>query len=130
MPTHFHFLVRMKKWEEPTSEENKTKSLHQSFSNLFNAYAKAFNKRYRRHGSLFERPFRRKLVKDQKYLMQLVVYIHNNPVQLGMVDHPAKYEWSSYRLFFENKMLTPIQQQVIDWFGGLENFEYMHLRRR
>jgi len=38
------------------------------FSHLFNAYAQAFNKRNRRHGSLFERPFKRKQVNNNQYL--------------------------------------------------------------
>jgi len=33
---------------------------HQSFGNLFNAYKKAINKGYNRHGALFERSFKRK----------------------------------------------------------------------
>jgi len=60
MPNHFHFLVRIK-------DENEIKTVvpdldlkppHQYFSNFFNAYTKAINKRYLRHGFLFERPFK------------------------------------------------------------------------
>ena len=60
MKNHFHFLVRIKDVDELNTEKKIKPS--QSFSNLFNAYTKAFNKSYNRHGSLFERPFRRKEV--------------------------------------------------------------------
>lgn len=58
MKNHFHLLVRIKYLHEITTEKKIEPS--QAFSNLFNAYTKAFNKKYNRHGALFERPFRRK----------------------------------------------------------------------
>ncbi|MBI9068447.1 MAG: transposase [Salinivirgaceae bacterium] len=85
MPNHFHLLVQIL---NPSGFKNLTglkKPPHQHFSNLFNAYSKAFNKRYNRHGSLFERPFKRKLIDNRKYLQSVLLYIHNNPV------HPVKY---------------------------------------
>lgn len=54
------------------------------FSHLFNSYAQAFNKRYGRTGSLFQHPFKRKLIDHEKYLKYVILYIHNNPV------HPVK----------------------------------------
>jgi putative transposase len=103
MKNHFHFLVRIKNTEEliqnPHSENLPDPTLtkpHQHFSNLFNAYSKAFNKRFKRHGGLFERPFKRKLITDSEYLNQLVLYIHNNPLHHGFVEILLDYPWSSY----------------------------------
>ena len=99
MPNHFHFLVRVK--EIPAQNlsgfQNRTglKPPHQYFSNLFNAYTKAFNKRYERHGALFERPFRRKLIEGEEYLKNVLLYIHNNPVRKQYVEKPAFWYWSS-----------------------------------
>lgn len=76
MKNHFHFLVRIK--EEAQAETAKLP--HQCFSNLFNAYAKAINKRYNRHSSLFQRAFKCKMVEDEIYLKRLILYIHHNPV--------------------------------------------------
>src|SRR5665811_1583330 len=53
------------------------KKPHQYFSNLFNAYSKAVNKRFLRHGALFERPFKRKKINDVEYLKQAILYIHH-----------------------------------------------------
>ncbi|MCB8994828.1 MAG: hypothetical protein H6538_04395 [Bacteroidales bacterium] len=114
MKNHFHFLVRIKKMQEILTQKEKQKlSLsdfakpHQHFSNLFNAYSKAFNKRYKRHGSLFERPFKRKLIKDMNYFNQVLTYIHNNPVHHGFADHPMDYPWSSFLFGFSE---IPIKQ--------------------
>lgn len=48
---HFHFAIEVR--SEP-------KDLSQAFSNLFNAYTKAYNKQNSRTGALLERPFKRK----------------------------------------------------------------------
>lgn len=96
------------------------------FSHLFNAYAKYINERYDRHGSLFQRPFRRKQVEDEDYLRRLVVYIHNNPVHHGFVKHPLEYPWSSYH-GYQSTDPTKIQREaVLDWFSGIENFRKVH----
>jgi len=104
MKNHFHFLVRIKKENElrlqlslKVESDGVLQNPHQRFSNLFNAYSKAYNKRYDRHGSLFERRFKRKHITDAEYLKQVILYIHNNPVHHGIVDNPLKYPWSSYK---------------------------------
>ncbi|MCT4603742.1 MAG: hypothetical protein N4A59_12705 [Marinifilum sp.] len=128
MPNHFHFLVRIKDTKDLTGFENLTdlKPPHQYFSNLFNAYTKAFNKQNKRHGALFERPFKRKLVDKDEYFRQLVLYIHNNPVHHGFCNHPIEYGWSSYVGCISSKPTKIKRQTVIEWFDNKENFEYYH----
>jgi putative transposase len=131
MPNHFHFLIRVK--SNLTGFQNLSgliqKPPHQYLSNLFNAYTKAYNKRYDRHGALFERPFKRKSVQSLKYLQKLVLYIHNNPVHHGFCDDPVKYEWSSYQTCISGKPTRLKRQEVIDWFEDRENFIYMHKQK-
>ncbi len=40
----------------------KIPKIHLHFLHIFNAYTKYINQRNNRHGSLFERPFKRKLI--------------------------------------------------------------------
>lgn len=94
MNNHFHFLVRIKEFDETHTKKQISPS--QSFSNLFNAYTKSVNKKYNRHGALFERPFRRKEITDETYFQNVITYIHNNPVHHNICDHPLGYPWSSY----------------------------------
>ena len=97
---HFHLLVRIKteveQGQEPQEDqtrrvfetlrvsdpaevsEHRVLQPSQQFSNLFNAYTKAINKRYQRSGSLFEHPFERIRVHSDAYFQQLVIYIHQN----------------------------------------------------
>ena len=93
MKNHFHFLIRIKEEKEinlndlpnPVRVQNpdriakKINHPHIYFSHLFNSYTQAFNKKYKRHGSLFERPFHRILIENASYLKYLVYYIHHNP---------------------------------------------------
>jgi len=130
MPNHFHLLIRLKDTDELdlTGFENLSglKPPHQYFSNLFNAYTKAFNKRNNRHGSLFERAFKRKLVDDEAYFRQLVLYIHNNPVHHAFCSHPVEYGWSSYLTCVSSKPTKLKREECIEWFDDKENFTYLH----
>ncbi|MFN3968718.1 transposase [Flavobacterium sp.] len=124
MKNHFHFLVRIKEIEEITLEKKILPS--QSFSNLFNAYTKAFNKSYNRHGALFERPFRRKEINVDKYLQNAIIYIHNNPVHHNICDHPLEYPWSSYTTCLSDKPTKLFRKEVLEIFNDIENFKYKH----
>ncbi|MGC8788129.1 MAG: transposase, partial [Anaerolineae bacterium] len=83
LPNHFHFLVRVKEISELPGRLPKPS---QCFSNLFNAYTRAFNKSYKRTGTLFQRPFGRMIVASDTYFVCLVAYIHHNPQRHGLVS--------------------------------------------
>jgi REP element-mobilizing transposase RayT len=131
MPNHFHLLVRIKNEEDVSDYFSKQigvdiKPPHQYFSNLFNAYTKAYNKHFHRHGALFERPFKRKLIDNQSYLKNALVYIHNNPVHHGFTDKPSDYSWSSYLSCVSIKPTKLKREQVIGWFDNEANFKTYH----
>lgn len=125
LKNHFHFLVRIK----DEQGLNEMKSPHQYFSNLFNAYTKAINKKYNRHSSLFQRTFKRKLVNDEKYLKKLILYIHNNPVNHTICNHAMDYPWSSYLTHLSQKETKLKRKETIDLFEDITNFKTMHSKR-
>ena len=130
IPNHFHLLVRFKDlsgFENLTGLDN-SKPPHQYFSNLFNAYTKAFNKRNERHGTLFERPFKRKLIDSEECLKQIILYIHNNPVHHNFCNHPIEYGWSSYLAYISNRATKLKRNDIIELFGDKANFEYCHTK--
>jgi len=124
MKNHFHFLVRIKEYDEIKTEKKILPS--QSFSNLFNAYTKAFNKRYHRHGTLFERSFRRKQINFDNYFQNVIIYIHNNPVHHKICKNPLEYPWSSYISCLSKKPTKLKRQEVISIFQDIENLRYCH----
>jgi len=109
-----------------TNEKRKKANPTRHFSHLFNAYTKHLNEKYGRHGNLFQRPFKRKLIDDEDYLRRVAVYIHNNPVHHGFVDHLSEYPWSSYHTCMSSKPTKLQREVVLDWFGGASNFKNVH----
>ncbi|HNW52245.1 MAG TPA: transposase [Prolixibacteraceae bacterium] len=131
MPNHFHLLVKILNPQgfqnlEGLGMRDFEKRITQQFSNLFNAYTKAFNKMYGRTGSLFEHTFRRKLIDHDEYLKQVILYIHNNPIHHGFCSHPVEYPWSSYLTCISVKPTKLHREAVIGWFDSEANFKTRH----
>jgi putative transposase len=86
MTNHVHLLV--------TPETSTAiSSLFQSVGRHFVPY---INKAYQRRGSLWEGRHKGNIIESEAYFLSCMRYIEMNPVRAGMVDHPAKYRWSSY----------------------------------
>ena len=133
MPNHFHFLVRVKTSQVSLSREEETCEVSalasKSFSNLFNVYSKAINKRYNRTGSLFQERFKRKLIDSESYFTEIIFYIHANPQKHKLVNDFRDYEYSSYGALHLTEP-TLIQQEVLSWFGGRDKFIQYHEKYR
>jgi len=117
MPNHFHFLIKQKK-------DNGIVSLMQA---LGNTYAKYFNKRYYRVGSLFQGRFKAKIVTKDNYLLQLSKYIHLNPQEIYKKPL-VSYPYSSYK-FYLQPQIAPKDfidvNFILDYFSCKEkNFSY------
>ena len=130
LPNHFHFLVRIRVEDEisPTNQ-NKPFRPSQGFSNLFNAYAKAVNKAYKRTGSIFEDRFHRHLIDTDSYFLNLVFYIHFNPQKHNYVKDFRVWKWSSYKLLETRQASFLNENEVIGWFGNINNFRKFHQER-
>ena len=134
LKNHFHLLVKIKTDEEICNNfnikvEKVDKKPSQQFSNLFNAYVQAINKQNNRHGSLLETPFKRKEIKDEKYLKSLIIYIHNNPIEHNFVKYLKDYKWSSYSSLISNKGTNIERNKVIELFDNKENFVFAHQQK-
>ncbi len=119
MTNHFHILLK-------TSESSSEKILSHAFSNLFNAYAKSINKATGRSGTFFKSPFKRKRLENEKYLMNLILYIHLNPTHHGLTINFRDYIHSSFRSYFSKKPSKLNREFVLNLFDGEANLEYMH----
>ena len=134
LKNHFHLLVRIKeeneikqiKGLENKITENIYEFVSQQFSNFFNSYTKSVNKKYNRTGSLFNKPFRRKIVESDNYLNQVIAYIHLNPENHKFIDNFRDYPYSSYHeiLSSENNRLK--KNLALDCFGSKENYIAFH----
>lgn len=62
-------------------------------------YARAVQQQLRTTGHLFEKRYHSVLVDADAYLLELLRYIHLNPVRAHMVQHPRDYPWSSHHAY-------------------------------
>jgi len=83
---HYHILVR-------TPEGN----LSRSMRHLNGVYTQRFNRRHKVDGPLFRGRYKSIIVGGDSYLLQIVRYIHKNPVKAGLVEKPEQYAWSSHK---------------------------------
>ena len=123
LPNHFHLVFKVKD-DELITPKYKYK-IYQPFSNLFNAYTKAFNKKYNRTGSLFQKHPKRIIIKNEDYLRNLIVYINTNPNHHNIADYKC-YKHSSFQSLISHKPTLLKRKQVIKLFGDIENFKYVH----
>lgn len=124
IPNHFHLLLRFKELKQI---ENEHFYLMKQFSNLLNGYAKAYNKRYNRKGSLFLDYLRRKRVSDEKYLTKLLHYIHNNPMNHGLVKDIRNWKYSSYHSYINTAKTSHIERaEMMKYFDTVNDFIMYH----
>ena len=104
MTNHIHFLVTP---QSPTAISNTMKVVG-------SRYARYFNLRYRRTGTLWEGRHYASLIQSEKYLLTCHRYIELNPVRAGMVVRPEEYRWSSYgaNAWGDNSLLKPHQEYL------------------
>jgi len=135
MPNHFHFLLRIKsekevlqnlEGQENIETQEMDKIISRQFSRLFNSYAKAFNKVYNRKGSLFIKNYKRKHVDDTNYLLNLIHYIHHNPLEAGLCKAPERWKHSSYHLLLSGNSNFLNREEVIELFGTADDFIKAH----
>lgn len=131
LKNHFHFLIKTKTPEEQretlkVSETFRVLEPSQQFANLFNSYAKAFNRTYGRTGSLFEHPFHRIEVATDAYFAHLITYIHQNPQLHGFVDDFRDWPFSSYQAIVSHQTTRVQRDATLEWFGGRVGFLDCH----
>ena len=124
LKNHFHAAVYIKNREDQSGPKLKDPSKY--FSNFFNAYARGVNIATKRTGALFERPFKRIPVDSTKYLMQLIVYIHQNPQKHRFAEDFCEWNYSSYHLLVSKAPTCLHRERVIQLFGSMQDFVRIH----
>ena len=85
-------------------------------------YARYFNYRHDRVGTLFQGRFKSVPIKDDAQLLTVLRYIHHNPLEIG---RPIQYRWSSYREYLRGRGMADVEF-CLDVMGGLEQFRRFH----
>lgn len=110
MPNHFHLLLM------PT-----TVSLSETMRRLLTGYAVYFNRKYQRSGHLFQNRYKSILCEEEPYFLELVRYVHLNPLRAGLVanlDGLDHYQWSGHAALLGNRTVEGQEKdEVLARFG-------------
>ncbi|MHB9155088.1 MAG: REP-associated tyrosine transposase [Endomicrobiales bacterium] len=110
MPNHFHLLV-----------QTGTKSLSDLMRKVLTGYALYFNRRHHRRGYLYQNRYKSILCQEEAYLLELVRYIHLNPLRANLVNSIQalnNYPWSGHSVIIGNhKREWQSTDEVLERFG-------------
>jgi REP element-mobilizing transposase RayT len=110
MSNHFHLLLMP------------TRSMLATFMRrLLTGYAVHFNRKHNRTGHLFQNRYKSIICEEEPYLLELVRYIHLNPLRAGLVDDLAgldTYPWSGHTVLMGKQRLdVQEQKEILSRFG-------------
>jgi len=107
MKNHFHLLL----------ESHERAMLSEVMHRLLTAYTIYFNRRYGRHGHLFQGRFKSYLVEKSEYLLALSRYIHLNPIHTNTDCNPFSYPGSSLRYYIKGgEPASLYTKEILSWF--------------
>ncbi len=120
MSNHYHLLLHV-------PGDDLSAGMHA----LALAYAKTFNRVYKRVGHVFQSRFGAVVVTTEPHTLELARYIALNPVRAGLCNRPEEWGWSSYGAMFGRGWCPPGLRsgRLFDFFGGPRESAILNLRR-
>jgi putative transposase len=110
IPNHFHLLLLPTKF-----------NLAVLMRRLLTSYAVTFNFTHNRTGHLFQNRYRSIVCEKEGYLLELIRYIHLNPVRAGIVNNLQeldRYPWSGHAVLMGNRQMDgQVLEEVLQRFG-------------
>ena len=111
MDNHYHIVIR-------THEVALSEIMHRV--NL--TFSKYYNFECKRSGHVFQDRYKGILVKDDKYLLSLLRYVHQNPVKAKMCKKVSDYFWGSDSYYRNSKLRQIVDIDfVLDMFSENRN---------
>lgn len=118
MSNHVHLIV-----------EVGATPLSRPMQNLCFRYGRWINRREGRSGHVFQGRFRALLVEADSYLLELVRYVHLNPVRAALVEAAEDYPWSGHRAYLGLENLPWLTtDRVLSHFDRREAAARAHYR--
>jgi putative transposase len=112
MPNHVHLLV-----------ESSEMPLAKFMQGLQQSYSQYFNVKHHKTGHLFEGRYKAIICQKDEYLLELIRYIHLNPVRAGMVKTPERYRYSGHHAYLQGKATETIDPaKVLSILGGKQGY--------
>ncbi len=111
MDNHFHLIIKFKE----------TKDLSNYMHQINTSYAIYYNKRHNRQGYVYKGRFHSQIIKNENYLRNAIIYIHNNPVKAKICNKANEYEFSSYLNFWKDQ-----KDNDMNIFNSKSQYKEMH----
>ncbi len=105
MSNHFHLLLRPGEG-----------LLSPMMRRLMTGHAVTYNLRHKRQGHLFQNRYKSIVVEEETYFLELVRYIHLNPVRAGIVKNAeelAKYPYTGHSVILGTQEYTTQDVEVV-----------------
>jgi len=123
MDNHVHLLIGEQKEE-----------IGISIKRITVGYVQWHNSKHERTGHLFQNRYKSEVVETESYLINVLRYIHQNPVKAKITGHVKDYLWSSYHqyLLSYRDQITFLDEQLIkSYFFKQKDFEdYMSMQTK
>lgn len=112
MPNHVHLVL-----------QTGGGVLSRVMARLNTGYARSFNLRHRRSGYLFQNRFKSRIVRDDADLLNLIRYVHMNPLKARLVRSMAaleRYPWSGHGALVGARSALPFEDvnRVLGYFAN------------
>jgi REP element-mobilizing transposase RayT len=106
MGNHVHHLVEI--GQTPLSKV---------MQNILFRYTGCWNRRYKKTGHLFQGRYKAILCDRESYLLELIRYLHLNPVRSKIVGDPGEYRWSSHTAYLKSgeKSWIAVDEVLPQW---------------
>ena len=112
MDNHYHLLLQ-------TPHPNLGKAMR----HLSGLYTLRYNRSVSRDGPLFRGRYKAILIEEDTYLLKVSRYIHLNPIEAKIVEHPANFKWSSYNDYVNAKKSNWVHtSSILNFFGHEKNY--------
>lgn len=105
MSNHFHMLLR------PGEDR-----LSLVMRRLMTGHAVTYNKRHKRQGHLFQNRYKSFVVEEESYFLELVRYIHLNPVRAGIVrnlEELERYPYTGHSVILGKREFAPQDVETV-----------------
>lgn len=110
MPNHFHLLLKQ-------LSENGIKIF---LSNFQNSFAKYYNLKYDRFGTIFLKSFKAKHISNDEEFLHVSRYIHLNPVTSYLIEYDElkSYPYNSFKDYVSNDVSGIVNTELIIKLSG------------
>tara|TARA_B100000424_G_C22734014_1_gene397781 strand:- start:91 stop:690 length:600 start_codon:yes stop_codon:yes gene_type:complete len=116
MTNHYHIFL-----------QTKLKNLDKAMQYFGQRYSTYINKALNATGPVFCTRYKSKIVTEEQYLLQLLRYIHLNPVNAKLAENVLDYKWSSIQEYLKRCHQLVDTSFFLNYFINLGDFiDYHH----